>query len=206
MAAEFHREKHFRPGEIPGIAVAQPVVGMLHLVAVLDALDEHAVLVADPVPVTGQTQGCHGIEEAGGKPAEPAIAQGRVHLQLADAVDVELEIGKRLPAFLVEPHVQQAVRKQAAGQELQGKIIDALGIGTVITAHGLHPALDQAFAHGIRGRFEPVAVGCGDRVLAERVDQPVGKGVFEGHPVPAALGVFETFFFVDGHEVSRMDG
>ncbi len=153
VAAEFHREKHLRPGEIPRIAVAQPVVRMLHLVAVLDALDEHAVLVADPVSIARQAHGRHGIEKAGGKPAEPAIAQGSVRLQLAEAVDIKLEIRKRFPAFLIEAHVQQAVRKQTAGQELQGKIIDTLGIGLVVAAHGLHPALDEALAHGVTRSF-----------------------------------------------------
>ena len=37
-AVELHRIEHFRPRELPGIAVAQPVVRMLDLAAVLDAL------------------------------------------------------------------------------------------------------------------------------------------------------------------------
>ena len=35
--------------QLPGVAVPQPVVGLLHLMAVLDALAEHAVLVTQSV-------------------------------------------------------------------------------------------------------------------------------------------------------------
>ncbi len=50
-AVEFHREEHAGAGKLPGVAVTQPVVGVLDLVTVLDALVEHAVVVADAIAV-----------------------------------------------------------------------------------------------------------------------------------------------------------
>ena len=47
-AAELHQVAVL-PGQFPGVAIAQPGVGDLHLPAVLDALVEDAVLVAEPV-------------------------------------------------------------------------------------------------------------------------------------------------------------
>jgi hypothetical protein len=140
---------------------------MLHLVAILDALVEHAVLVADAVAVTGQGKRRHGIEEAGREPAEAAVAQGRVGFKVVDPVEVELESGKRLAEFLVEAHVDQTVRKQTACQKLHRKVVDALGVGPVVAAHGLHPALNQSFAHYVGSSMEPVAVRGHDGVFAD---------------------------------------
>src|SRR5262249_57970745 len=48
---ELHAEERPGPGDLPGIAVAQPAVGHLHLGAVDDALVEDAVVVAKAIAV-----------------------------------------------------------------------------------------------------------------------------------------------------------
>jgi hypothetical protein len=83
-AVELDLVEHLGPREFPGVAVAQPVVRVLDLLAVLDALVEHAVFVADAVAVAGDAHGRHRIEEAGGEPAEAAVAERRVGLDLGD--------------------------------------------------------------------------------------------------------------------------
>jgi len=47
MKAHFNGES--RPAQFPGIAVAQPMIGIFDLPAVLDFLVEDAVLIADAV-------------------------------------------------------------------------------------------------------------------------------------------------------------
>src|SRR5512143_4224037 len=91
-AAELYREEHLGPWEFPGVAVPEPVVGVLDLMPVLDPLGEHAVFVPDAVPVAGQAQRRHRIEKARSKPSQTPVAQGRVGLELADAVEVEFEV------------------------------------------------------------------------------------------------------------------
>ena len=68
-----------------------------HLSAVLDALREDAVLVADAVAVGGQADGGHGVEEAGGQPAEAAVAQAGVLLDVLQLLDVQTHLARRRP-------------------------------------------------------------------------------------------------------------
>ena len=49
MAAEFHFMRNFRPGDLPRIAQAQPLVRDLHLPTVFDDLVKDTELVADAV-------------------------------------------------------------------------------------------------------------------------------------------------------------
>jgi hypothetical protein len=81
VAAEVHAVADAGPRELPRRAVVQPGIGVLDLPAALDALREHAELVADAVAVRGQPERGHRIEEARGQAAEAAIAQRRVGLE-----------------------------------------------------------------------------------------------------------------------------
>ena len=189
--AELHRVEHLGTRELPGVALPEPVVRILHLIAPLDPLVEHAVLVADAVAVARQRERRHRIEEAGGQAPEAAVAERGVQLHLVDPVEIELEVRQRVATALVEPHVHQAVRQQAAGQELHREVVDPLGVRPVVAAHGLHPALDQSFADGVGGRVEPVAGRGGERVLAERVDQAIRQRAPERFPIASERVVSE---------------
>jgi hypothetical protein len=73
MAAEADRKVQLGARQLPGIAQAQPVVGRLDLAAVLDALGEHAVAVAQAVAEGRHAQGGHRIQEAGGQATQPPL-------------------------------------------------------------------------------------------------------------------------------------
>src|SRR5215813_1550459 len=74
-AVELDAEERAGPRDLPGVAVAQPAVGDLHLRAVDDPLVEDAVVVAEAVAVRGIAEGGQRIEQAGGEPAQTAIAE-----------------------------------------------------------------------------------------------------------------------------------
>ena len=61
----------------------------LDLVAVLDLLAEHAVLVAQAVAVGGNLHRGQRVDEAGGQPAEAAVAQAGVRLRLGQLAQVQ---------------------------------------------------------------------------------------------------------------------
>ena len=65
------------PGDLPRVGPAQPVVRLLDLPAVLDLLPEDAVLVAQAVADRRDLQRGQRVDEAGGQPAEAAVAQAR---------------------------------------------------------------------------------------------------------------------------------
>ena len=58
-SAEVYRVLEVRSGEFPRVSVAEPVVGLLDLIAVSDLLAEDSVVVSDSVTERGDLQSCH---------------------------------------------------------------------------------------------------------------------------------------------------
>jgi hypothetical protein len=78
-AAELDLHLLVRPGDLPRVGPAQPVVRLLALPAVLDRLPEDAVLVAQPVAHGRQLHRGHRVEEArreAPRPPLPSPASG----------------------------------------------------------------------------------------------------------------------------------
>ena len=125
-AMKLHRIKHFRAREFPRIAVTQPVVRVLHLPAVFDLLVEHAVLVTDAHAVAGQSDGCHGIEEAGSQSAKAAVAERGIEFQFRNLVQVNARFDAGLAEFLCKADVEHAVHQAAPDEEFHGEVIHSL--------------------------------------------------------------------------------
>ena len=112
--------------ELPGIAERQPVLRLLDLPAVVEQLPEQAVLIADAVAEAGDPDRRHALHEAGGEPAEAAVAERGVGLDLAHPVEIDVEPGERRPAGLVELQIAEILAQQAADQELEREVVDPL--------------------------------------------------------------------------------
>ncbi|MBM0203189.1 hypothetical protein JNW90_08795 [Micromonospora sp. STR1s_5] len=95
-AAEADMVLDVRPLEFPGIAEGQPILGDLLLPAIRDRLPEQAVIVADAVAEGRDVEGRERFHEAGREPPEPAIAERRIRLDRAQAVEVHAEPVQRL--------------------------------------------------------------------------------------------------------------
>src|ERR1700681_1338166 len=94
-AAEMHVIDPPRPLEFPGVAVAQPFVGIFVLPALRDDLAEQAEIVADAVADRRDRQCSHALHEAGRQPAEPTIAESRVRLAFAQVGQPDAEVAER---------------------------------------------------------------------------------------------------------------
>src|SRR5258708_6703458 len=64
-----------RPFELPRVAEREPALRIFVLLAVLDDLAEEAEIVTDAIADGGDGERRHALHEAGGKPAEAAIAE-----------------------------------------------------------------------------------------------------------------------------------
>ena len=148
-----------RAANLPGIAVAQPVVGELDLPSVADGLLEDAELIADAVADRWDAERGHGVEIAGGETAEAAVAEAGFAFLLADFVEVEAEFGARLTDGLFEAEVEQIVREVGAHEELGGEIADHAHIVPGVALEGLDPGGENAVAHGVGDGGEVVALG-----------------------------------------------
>src|SRR5919106_204292 len=65
-AAEMDRKRLIGAGKFPGVSVRQPRVGRFLLPAVMKALLEQALLIANAVAERGNAQRRHAVEVAGG--------------------------------------------------------------------------------------------------------------------------------------------
>ena len=82
LAAEADLLGLIQLGDEPGIPKAQPVVRLLHLLAVHNFLFKNAQLIADGVAGGGNFQGGHRVQITGRQTAQAAVAQARVRLLL----------------------------------------------------------------------------------------------------------------------------
>src|SRR4029077_3669821 len=102
------------PRQLPGVAIAQPVVVHLDLLAMLDPLLEAAAVVANAVTDRRQREGRQRVHEAGGEPAEPAVAQPRIAFGVEDLAEIEPALGGERFGGLVQAEVEQAQPEAAA--------------------------------------------------------------------------------------------
>ena len=187
--------EHFRSRELPGIAVTQPVIRVLDLLAVLDLLVEHSVLVTDTVTVARQFQRRHRVEETGRQAPQTAVTEAGIELDFSDFLYVLSEFIQRLLELLVQAEIEHGVAEGASDQKLQREVIDALGVLAVVGLHRLHPALDHTVTRRYGSNLEPVAGGSHRRVLADRIGQVIGQ---RGANRILVQGVFGRLFRLTG--------
>ena len=177
--------------ELPGIAEGEPVLRIFVLPAVLDDLPEQAVIVADAVAVGRNRQGRHAFHEAGSKPAEAAVAEGGIGLDLAQAVEVDAKPGQGLAHRLGQAEIHQGIEQQPAHQELERHVVHALGLPGIGGPVGLLPAADDVVADRVGSGQEPVALTCVGNGLADRINQFGQDSLAQGFGAPpgAELGI-----------------
>ena len=146
-----------RPADLPGVGTAEPVVGVLDLPAVGDLLAEDPVLVPQAVTDRGELERRHRVEEAGGEPAQAAVAQAGVGLHLGELRPVEFLALHRLPHDRLDPEVEDVVGQRPADQELHRQVVDLLGVGAIIGRVRLQPALREHVAERPGHGLEPLA-------------------------------------------------
>ncbi len=170
-AAETNGIGHFGPLEFPRIAERQPVLGIFELPAILDALAEEAVIVADAVAVGGDRERGHAFHEAGREPSEATVAERRIRLERAQRVQIDAVTEQRHPRRRREAEIAERVAQQAADQELEGEVIDALAARRVDLVRGVHPPVDDPVAGGEHGRDQPVPLRSAAGILAHLVGE-----------------------------------
>ena len=112
-----HAVGEFGALEFPRVLARQPVIGHLDLTPVDDGLAEHAIVVANAITHARHTQGRHRIEETGGQPAQTAIAQCGIGLQLGQRVVFDAEIDQGLTHRALHVQRQNGVGEGTADQE-----------------------------------------------------------------------------------------
>jgi len=118
-ALELHFERKLRVRDLPGIAVLQPFLGLLDLVAVFDVLFENPEIISKAIADCGKIQGGNRIQEAGGEPPEPAIAEARFDLEFPEILPLEPLFRHGRAADVFHLKIDDIVAHHATNQELK---------------------------------------------------------------------------------------
>ena len=139
--------------DLKGVAVLQPLVRDLDLVAVDDLLLEHAVMVADAAAVGRIAQRGQGIHEAGRQTAEAAVAEGRIRLLVLNVRQIISQLGKHLLHHVLLLQGQDRVAQRAAHQEFHGHVVELLDALFLIGPVRRDPVVDDRILYRIRQRL-----------------------------------------------------
>ena len=93
------------------------MIRLFYLVAVFDALAEHAVGVTNAVAHHWQPQSGATVHEAGGQPSQTAITQTSVIFALDQFFQGQAQIIERLADRLGHPQIEHCVAECAPHQE-----------------------------------------------------------------------------------------
>lgn len=142
--------------DLPGIAVGQPEVRVLHLPPVLDALLEDAVVVPDSVPpryslmtALSSTINVHRGERvhvARGQATQTAVAKSSVLIVVEHVFQLVAHLVERLLVLALQIDVDEDVMQQSAQQVLDGQVVHALRLGFSHVRLCVVQILDQAVA------------------------------------------------------------
>ena len=146
MAAKLDDHRLVSLAELPGVAVAQPGVRQLGLVAVDDLLLEHAVAVTDAAAMPRQMQRGDRVEETGGQSAQSAAAQSGFRLLLGQIRQVDTQFLQPFGTGFQQIEVQQVGGQDAALQVFDRKIIDLFDAAFQILLVGTGPLLGDQVA------------------------------------------------------------
>ena len=123
------------------------------LVAVLEALLEHAVLIADAIAPRRQVESRHRVEEASGKAAKTAVAEGSVLLLLDQVLELVADLLERVLVRMLKVEVHERVEERASHEELKREVVDTLGILLDVVRLGVAERFDEVVAHRVRHRL-----------------------------------------------------
>ena len=181
---------HVGLGDLPRVAVAQPVVGLLDLPAVVDLLVEDAELVADAVADRRALERGQRVEVAGGEPAEAAVAEPRLLLAGQHSSRSWPSAASAARGRVLDAEVEQVVAELRAHQELGRQVAGHLAAEVERGLRGGHPAVLHAVADGQRKCPVVVLWLQGGRRPADRVAQVVDDAAPQrvgGQPGAAGL-------------------
>ena len=107
IAIELDIHGFIRFAVLPGKAVFEPVVGDFYLVAIDDFLLEQTVLITDGAAMPRQMMRRHGIDKAGSKTAQTAVAEARIGFFLVNLVQIQLEVAQGFPNRFLNAQINQ---------------------------------------------------------------------------------------------------
>ena len=160
ITAKFNLGRILRAAKLERITVFQPLIRHLHLVAVLDFLLKHTVVVTNAAAVSRITKSCQGIQKTCCQTPQTAVSKCRIRLLILDHVQVDSHLFQSFFYFLICRHVDQVVSESSSEQEFHGHVIYGLRIVFLILFLCCKPVIDDGFLYSIRNCLEQLLWSC----------------------------------------------
>ena len=128
-------------------------------------------------------EGRHRIQKAGRQTPQTSIAKPGINFHFLDLIQLITNQPQRLPAFFIDPEVDQIVAQTASDEVFQREVIDLADRVQVIGLLGVVPKFNQAVTKGSGQTPVNIKVLCGITVFA------LGKFQMMGHRVNQPLAV-----------------
>ena len=125
-------------GNEPGVAQAQPVVGLLHLASIYDLLLEDAQLIANRIAGGRDLQGGHGVQITGGQAAQTAVAQAGIRLLLKKIGGRVPKVLQRLLQGVQQTQIVGVLLQRAPHEKFHGQVVDLTLLVLPDPVSGLH--------------------------------------------------------------------
>ena len=117
ISAETYFLRILFPAELKGVALFEPVVRHLDLVAVPDLLFEHTVTVADTAAVRRIVQSSKGIKKTCRQSSQTSVSKSRVRLLILYDIQVNSHLIQRFLYIFIHCHIDQVISQSAAHKE-----------------------------------------------------------------------------------------
>ena len=111
------------------------------------------MFVAQTVAHCGKLQSRHGIEEASGQTAKPAVAEPRVGLLVENLHPLAAVFVEGSADHGIEHEVHDVIGERSANEEFDRDVIDALGIFARVGLIRLEPSIGKNISDRPGGRF-----------------------------------------------------
>lgn len=156
--------------DLPGVAVVEPEVWDLNLVAVSDLLLEDTVVVSNTVAPSRDFECGEGVDEASSESAETSVSEGSVTLLLVEVLQLVAHVHESSLEVLLEVEVDKSVLECSTHEELKGKIVNTRSVLVLVVGLGVVPGLNESISDGqgsslVSSEIVEVEAGSGEREL-----------------------------------------
>eukprot|EP00128_Syssomonas_multiformis_P015811 Colp12_sorted_trinity150504_noHs@1565 len=178
VAIEQHRGGILRTSDFPRVAVAEPVVGDLDLLAVTNLLLENTILITETVAISGQGKGRHGVKEARSKTAKTTVAETSVLLNAFKSLNIKTKLVHGLLALIAHTEVNHGVGESTTHVVFKRQVVNTLGILLVVGLLGTDPLANKTVTNSVCKGHEVVMLGGHISILDEGVMKVTVKHLF----------------------------
>ena len=133
----------FIPADLKRITILDPFIRHFLLIAVLNLLLEHSVVITNAASVCRIAKSRQGVEETSCQTSQTAVSERGIRLLIFYRVQIDTDGAQRFTRIVIRAHVHKVVTQQTADQKLHRHIVDRLRVLLIDLLLGRDPVIDD---------------------------------------------------------------